>query len=134
MGEQISYKLAFMQKTGYLHVIATGRNTKENVAMYLADVMTECKKRNCSRVLIEERLEGPRLKFTDVFLIASEAASSADGTLKSISYVDMNAEGDLMKFAETVASNRSMPVMVFTNLQDAEKWLNERDPASSSFI
>jgi len=31
--------------------------------------------------------------------------------------------GDLMKFAETVAVNRGLPVMVFSSVSDAEKWL-----------
>ena len=134
MGKSTNYNLSYSEKTGYLHVVVTGRNSRENVAMYLADVLKECNKRNYPRVLIEERLHGPRLKLTDVFQIVSDAANSSDRTLKSIAYVDMNAEGDLMKFAETVAFNRSLPAQVFTTLEDAEKWLADRGPASSSFV
>jgi hypothetical protein len=74
-------------------------------------------------VLIEERLEGPRLSTLDVFQIAADGSSRAQGAFEAIAYVDVNADGDLMKFAETVAVNRSLPLMVFSSISDAEKWI-----------
>jgi hypothetical protein len=101
----------------------TGPNTRENVAAYLEEVNRECVERGCFRVLIEERLDGPRLGTMDVFQIVTEATSRARGNFEAIAYVDVNAEGDLMEFAETVAVNRSMPVMVFATVSEAEEWL-----------
>jgi hypothetical protein len=49
--------------------------------------------------------------------------------LRAIAYVDVNADGDLMQFAETVAVNRMLPVAVFSNVADAEKWLLDKDHA-----
>ena len=121
----MSYKLIFHQKPGYLHAIVTGKNTTENVAGYLEEIRLECIARNCSRVLAEERLEGPRLGTTDVFRIVSEGSLKADGTYKAFAYVDVNAKGDLMQFAETVAVNRGVPVTVFATVAEAEKWLLE---------
>jgi hypothetical protein len=123
----ISYRLTFYPKQTYLHVIVTGRNSKENVESYLKEVLYKCKSSNYSRVLIEEHLEGPRLKTLDVFQIASEGSAFSQGMLKSIAYVDINAEDDLMKFAETVAVNRSSPIRVFSTVPDAEKWLLDKD-------
>jgi hypothetical protein len=77
--------------------------------------------------LIEERLDGPRLGTLDVFQIASEESSKAEGLLKAIAYVDVNADGHLMQFAETVAVNRGLPVVVFSTVTDAEKWLLSED-------
>jgi hypothetical protein len=74
-------------------------------------------------VLIEERLEGPRLGTLDVFEIVSQGSSRALGILQAIAYVDVNAAGDLMQFAETVAVNRALPVTVFSTVADAERWL-----------
>jgi hypothetical protein len=78
-------------------------------------------------VLIEERLEGPRLGTLDVFEIVSQGSSRALGILQAIAYVDVNAEGDLMQFAETVAVNRALPVTVFSTVADAERWLLDED-------
>ena len=119
----MTYKLTIDQKPAYLHAVVTGRNSRENVARYMADILRECTARNCFRMLIEERLEGVRLGTIDVFGIASEGSSRAGGMIKAIAYVDVNAESDLMKFAETVAVNRALPVAVFSTVADAEKWL-----------
>ena len=119
----MTYKLTIDQKPTYLHAIVTGRNSRENVARYMEEILRECTARSCFRVLIEERLEGLRLGMLDVFEIASEGSSKASGMLQAIAYVDVNAESDLMKFAETVAVNRALPVAVFSTVADAEKWL-----------
>jgi hypothetical protein len=119
----MTYKLTIDQKPTYLHVTVTGRNSRENVMRYLEETLRECTARSCFRVLIEERLDGPRLGTLDVFQIVSEASSKADGILKAIAYVDVNAESNMMQFAETVAVNRGVPVTVFSTVADAEKWL-----------
>ncbi len=123
----MNYKLTIEQKSSYLHAIVTGRNSRENVACYLEEILHECTSRRCYRVLIEERLEGPRLGTIDVFNIALAGSLRAFGILKSIAYVDVNAEGGMMHFAENVAVNRSVPVKVFPTVTDAEKWLKEKN-------
>jgi hypothetical protein len=119
----MSYELTIDQQPTYLHAIVTGRNSKENVALYMQDILRECRARGCSRVLIEERLEGPRLAMMDVFQLASEGSARAIGALKAIAYVDVNAETDMMQFAETVAVNRALPITVFPSVEEARKWL-----------
>jgi len=119
----MSYTLTFILKPTYLHAIVTGVNSEENVAGYLEEIRRECDARNCYRVLIEERLEGPRLDTMSVFQIASQGAGRTRGQLEAIAYVDVNAKGDLMKFAETVAFNRGLPVSVFSSVNEAKKWL-----------
>jgi hypothetical protein len=122
-GSFMTYKLTIDQKPTYLHAIVTGRNSKENVARYLKEILDECTIRSYSSLLIEERLDGPRIGMGDVFEIASEGASNAIGRVKAIAYVDVHAEGDLMQFAENVAVNRGLRVTVFSTVADAEKWL-----------
>lgn len=119
----MSYKLTLYRKTTYLHAVVTGRNSKENVRGYLEEVRAECVAHDCFRVLIEERLEGPRLDAMDVFEIAADGSSRIPGMFRAIAYVDVNASGDMMKFAETVAVNRGVPVRLFANVADAEEWL-----------
>jgi hypothetical protein len=119
----MSYKLTLDQKTTYLHAVVTGQNSRENVTRYLEEIRGECVARGCVRVLIEERLEGPRLEATDVFEIAANGSCSTAGVFRAIAYVDVNASGDMMKFAETVAVNRGAPVRLFSSAADAENWL-----------
>ena len=119
----MSYQLTITEKPSYVHALVTGTNSRENVEDYLRDIMRECAARKCVRVLIEERLEGPRLDTLTVFHIVSEGSRRAQGDFEAIAYVDVNAEGNLMKFAETVAVNRGLPVMVFSSVAKAEEWL-----------
>jgi hypothetical protein len=123
----MTYKVTIDQKPTYLWAVVTGRNTRENVVRYIEDVMRECTARNCWRVLIEERLEGMRLETLDVFTLVTQGCFQFRGMLKAMAYVDVNAEGDLMYFAEDVAVNRGFPVKVFSTVDDAEKWLLHED-------
>jgi hypothetical protein len=75
----MSYKISFESKPNYLHVTVSGENTRQNVVACLADMRKGCEARDCFRVLIEERLEGPCLDSNDVFDIASQASIDALG-------------------------------------------------------
>ena len=127
----MTYQLTFDQKPTYLHAIATGLNSSENVARYMKEILRECMARSCFRVLIEERLEGPRLEMLDVFEIAAGGSSEANGMLEAIAYVDVNGASDLMQFAETVAVNRGLPIAVFSTVADAETWLLKEQRSST---
>jgi hypothetical protein len=130
----MSYALRTEQKPGYLHVVVTGENTRGNVVRYLQEVHRECEARDCWYVLIEERLEGPRLGTMDVFEIASQRERPLGGSIRGVAYVDLNTSGDLMKFAEDVAVNRGYPVRVFSAVDDAEKWLVARADAARKTV
>ena len=126
----MSYEMTITQKPTYLHAIVTGQNSKENVAAYIKELQREMTGQSCCRLLIEERLEGPRLRAIDVFNIVSEASDLASRNFKAIAYVDVYAEGSAMKFAETVAVNRGVSVQVFSSVSEAEKWLMDLGDAA----
>jgi hypothetical protein len=126
----MTYVLQIEQKPNHLHAVVTGQNTRSNVLRYLEDLLRECEARNCWYVLVEEHLEGPRLGTMDVFEIASQRGQPLGSNVRGAAYVDVNASGDLMKFAEDVAVNRGYPVRVFSNVEDAEKWLVARAEAA----
>ena len=122
----MSYQLQIIEKPTYLHAIVTGQNTVENVGGYLQEIVRECEARKCFEVLIEERLIGRRLETWDVYQIASDNSALARGVFRAIAYVDVNAGGDLMKFAETVANNRGIPMNLFKTVAEAEAWLTRK--------
>jgi hypothetical protein len=117
------YQLTAVQKPNHLHVVVSGENSRRNVEDYLAEILRLCRERHCRRLLIEERLAGPRLDTANVFQIAEHGSQQALGHFDAIAYVDANAQGDLMAFAQTVATNRYLPVKVFATVHDAEDWL-----------
>jgi hypothetical protein len=119
----MSYQLKITEKPTYLHAVVTGRNSPESVVGYLQDLLRECEARQCFNVLVEEQLTGRRLETWDVYQIASDSSAHARGVFNAIAYVDVNAGGELMKFAETVANNRGVPMAVFATVAEAEQWL-----------
>lgn len=118
-----TYELRIEEKAAYLHAVVTGRNEPETVLRYMEEIRRECALRGCFRVLIEERLEGPRLGTPEVFKIVSEGSRRAGGVLKAIAFVDVHAGKGFMQFAENVAVNRGLPVAVFPTVAAAEDWL-----------
>ena len=117
------YQIKITEKPTYLHAVVTGENTPENVIGYLQDLLRDCEARQCFNVLIEENLSGRRLETWDVYQIASDSSAHARGVFRSIAYVDVNWSGELMKFAETVANNRGVPMALFATVAEAEQWL-----------
>ena len=129
----MSYELTIEPKPGYLHVIVIGANTRENVMRYMEEVLRECTLRQCFRVLVEERLEGPRLGTLEVFEMVSTGSTRFVRTLKAMAYVDVNArDQEMMQFAENVAVNRAFPVRVFPTVVAAERWLQAEQQHSIS--
>jgi hypothetical protein len=119
----MAYELKIIEKPTYLHAVVTGPNTMENVVGYLQDLLRECEARQHFNVLIEENLRGRRLETWDVYQVASDSSVHARGIFRAVAFVDVNASGDLMKFAETVANNRGVPINVFATVAEAEEWL-----------
>jgi hypothetical protein len=120
------YQLQILEKPGYLHAVVTGENSPESVIGYLRALQRECEARGCFNVLIEERLDGRRLETWDVYQIASDSSATARGRFSAIAYVDVNAGGELMRFAETIANNRGVPMTLFATVAEAEAWLAGR--------
>src|SRR2546426_8664831 len=121
----MDYQVQLAQKDGYLHVRVSGNNDPETVMRYLKDIHGVCLKHKCPNVLIEENLEGSRLGLVDVFGVVSASSKSVWPVVQRIAYVDVNQRQDFqnMKFAETVAVNRSVNVRVFRSVAEAEGWL-----------
>ena len=129
----MDYKLTVQPEPGYLHIVVTGENTRANVMRYMEEVVRECTLRQCFRVLVEERLEGPRLGTLDVFEMVATGSARFLRTLKAMAYVDVNAPTqEMMQFAENVAVNRAFPVRVFPTVLAAERWLQAEQQQSIS--
>ena len=119
----MAFSLKLEERTAYLHAVVTGDNTKDDVVGYLQALIYECRLRGTTRVLIEERLTGPRLGPVDLFDIAARGSNEAAGLMHAIAFVDIYAVDNAMKFAENVAVNRGLPIRMFDSVTDAEVWL-----------
>ena len=120
-----------VETPAYLHFVVRGSNSLANVLEYFERIQLECARRKIFRVLIEEHLDGPRLGMLDVFTIAQKGAELGSGPGRALAYIDVNAEGTLMRFAEDVARNRGLMIRVFTSVDEARLWLSGLPPVPS---
>jgi hypothetical protein len=120
----VSYQLTLTETPRFLHAVVSGENSRESVAGYFEEVLAACEARAIARVLIEERLTGPRLSMSEVFTLVAQGALRFGGRLEAMAYVDVNGQDDTMRFAERVAVQRSFPVRVFRTVAAAETWLS----------
>jgi len=123
------YSIEYWMTPDYMHARVTGQNSRENVSRYLSEILAECQRCSCEKVLIEEALDGDRLDTMDVFAIASEGSLRALGWFEAVAYVDPHM-GELGEFAETVAINRGMPVAFFDKVEEAAEWLRAQQTGS----
>ena len=120
------YKVTYDRRPTYIHALVTGTNSAATVSQYMADLRSECEKQACYVVLVEEKLDGPRLTEMEVFALITEGSTDALGFFEALAYVDEQQTFDISKFAETVAVNRGIPVAVFSSVADAKNWLRHR--------
>jgi|SRR6185436_13115324 len=122
------YDFRVTPKCGYLHAVIVGDNTPETVQRYLRQIHESCASAKCPNILVEENLEGAGLDLGDIFGVVAEASRSVWPVVQRIAYVDLNHHHDLknMRFAETVAVNRSVNVRVFPDVPAAEAWLQQQ--------
>lgn len=119
----MDYKLTIQQRADHMHIVATGRNSREAVAEYMLRAFQQCVAKNCPRVLIEARLIGTHLPLWDIFEIAAQHSRLDMGFLEAVAYVDINDPPELAEFIENVTRNRGLPLRVFRSVATAEKWL-----------
>src|SRR5690349_17436899 len=117
------YRLAVSEESGYLHAIVTGANTRANIEAYLRDVLRACREMDARHLLIEERLDGPRLAAAEAHQAVLSSAKAAQH-MASIAYVDVNMVDDSnTRFVERVAITQGVPVKVFASLAAAKAWI-----------
>jgi hypothetical protein len=125
----MDYNFTVEQKEDYLLVKVEGENTPQNVKKYLTEILNMCKIYCCYKVLIEENLVSPSIGTIDMFNVVREAANHPMSSKVKIAYIDINKEHNMsnLLFGETVAVNRAVNVKVFSDYNDAKKWLQNSD-------
>jgi len=121
----MSYQIEFEERSAYLFARVTGEDSSDTVLRYMEDILRECEKTGCPRVLIHECLEGPRLSFLELFDLLSEGSRRAIGKFRAVALVDEKM-GDTAEFAEDVAVNRGLPMRVFDDVETASQWISEK--------
>ena len=107
----------------YLHAVAQGPNSRDAVLGYFRELREACRTRDCYRVLIEERLDGPRFPPDERQLLMAEVVAWAGPTFEAVAYVDVNAEDDTIARLAGQVVEPGMAIGIFATVADAERWI-----------
>ena len=123
----MAHTLKIRNQGAYLHLIAEGDTTVEDIAGYLTEALKKCTELHCSNMLIEENLKGPSLGIFAVYEIVTKICWQAASIVKQVAYVDISPEHkkEVNQFAETTAVNRGVNIKLFETIAEAENWLQK---------
>ena len=132
----MAHTLKIRNQGAYLHMIAEGDTTIEDVAGYLSEVLKKCIELRSPNVLIEENLKGQSLGVFAVYEIVTKICWQAASAVRQVAYVDISPEHkkEVNQFAETTAVNRGVNIKLFGTVAEAENWLQETILAQQSSL
>jgi len=119
--------LTIKKKGDILCFKATGSRSLETVVAMSNDILTACVEHNTKKILVDVRqLEG-RLSSIDSYEIYNRHAPKIRdlNVITHNAIVDLEEFGSSYNFLETVAVNRGFNSRVFSDLDEAVKWLEE---------
>jgi hypothetical protein len=122
------YTIRIEQKKCYLHARIVGENTPEVTRAYVVELIDACRKANCTALLVEENLEGPRMGAGELYGIIHELHAEFRSAIHVAAFVDANPlRSDAnMQFVENASANRGASVAGFRTVAEAEAWLQQR--------
>ena len=117
------YKLKFEERPSYLYVRVEGSERRPSrAADYLKEITSECRRSDCSRVVIEKHVLG-RLAMWDIFSVAT-GFPLMGSKLTKIAVVDEHLKrSERNEFSVMVGRESGLDLHVFTNVAEAENWV-----------
>jgi hypothetical protein len=117
------YKLTFEYRDKYLFAFVTGpKDSLEISIMFWKEVLEEAHAKNYKKLLVTEDFDEV-ISMPDMFFLVDGISKMGYHNIR-IAFVDTKTDQfELNKFGETVATNRGIAGKVFSNIEEAERWL-----------
>lgn len=119
----MSYQFSVENKGAYLLIRIRGQFSLENE--YEADryIVGQCNEYKIFRALVDDRLIKGHATEADAFASASTLRDRGLDELEKVAFVDVPEHLNVIRFYETVATNRGIKVGTFSEIEEAEVWL-----------
>lgn len=119
-----SYHISYTEKADYLLVYLTAHKAQaRTVADYWNEIILECKKRSFNHLVIEKNFR-VQINTFEIYEVSKKIASLSRKHQINIALVDSNkANFEKNSFAETVVNNWGGNGQIFSNIKEAEEWL-----------
>lgn len=121
----MSYELSFNEEPDFLSVNVTGTRTHKAAVALAWDVLSACKERTASKVLVDLQQMTGQLDRVDAYDLAAVEFPKIQktGVLTKMAVVDLEDSMERLKFFETVAVNRGVNMKIFSSVEKAAAWL-----------
>lgn len=125
--EKMSVRLQIEEMPDYLAARFTGVGAVEEVWRRFELIAEHCKRANKNKLLLDlsEAHAHAEVSLVDRYNFGEAAQIFTYYKLIKIAFVSRPEQLDPQRFCEMVAQNRGVNARVFTNAEDAEKWLLE---------
>ena len=118
-----SYTITFESRPEYLYAFVTaGKENHEMSQAIWDEIAKECKLAKCESLLVEQDIPEVDITYFEKYECVNNLVTQLLRINVAFSDKYIN-QMDLNKFTELVATNRGLTVKVFTNFDEAEKWL-----------
>lgn len=119
-----SYHISYTEKADYILVYLTAHKSQaRTVADYWNEIILECKKRSFNHLVIEKNFR-VQINTFEIYEVSKKIASLSRKHQINIALVDSNkANFEKNSFAETVVNNWGGNGQIFSNIKEAEEWL-----------
>lgn len=119
-----AYTIVFEEYPKYIYVLVHGEEYGYDVLRgFLREIADECRNRGFDRVLVEENISATASE-DDVFRIATEMRELGFADIR-LAYIDrFQEQQEINEFGENVAVKNGVDVRVFSDREEADRWLS----------
>ena len=120
-----THQIEIRKEPGYLHVILRGQRTPETVKAMAEAIYNSCKEHGCFKVLADSRELKGQLGVVDLYYIPSEIPNDPMARRIRLASLDLEENREAWAFFETVFRNAGYQLKIFTDPDDAIRWLTK---------
>jgi hypothetical protein len=119
------YDLTIEEKDDVLWVTATGTRSTETILAMSKDILAACAEKKVKKVLIDVRAMEGRLRIMEAYDIVNQSFVKMRDrrVITQAALVDLKEFEHDYRFFENVAVNRYFNLRIFSELDEAVKWL-----------
>lgn len=123
----MAYQLLMEKHADVLHVKSVGIRTIETVLAMSGDIMHACAQQGTVKVLVDVRALEGRLPTIDAYQVPNSLFSEIRDReiIQKCAIVDLKEFENSYRFFENVAVNRGYNLRIFSDVNDAIKWLQK---------
>ena len=120
-GDNKDYSIEIEKHEGYLHVAVGGLKVTPEVALgYWREIIDECEKENCSKILLEHNFV-EMISMSEMLKVIGPVSDLLKGKL--FAFVDRYGHYDVPEAGKAILRGHDVKMQIFHDVDEAGRWL-----------